>query len=56
MLIWLSHCFCSELQAEVEELGVTVEAEFYRSRDFVASRFAWEEREARITWSKGLTR
>ncbi|KAL0040074.1 hypothetical protein WJX79_005133 [Trebouxia sp. C0005] len=47
---------CSELQAEVEELGVTVEAEFYRSRDFVASRFAWEEREARITWSKGLTR
>jgi len=38
----------------VEELGVTVEAEFYKSRDFIASHFAWEERDAIITWSKGL--
>ncbi len=50
----LSHCLCSELQAEVEEL---VGADFFQSRDFGASPFAfsWDEREL-ITWSKGLTR
>lgn len=44
------------MQAEVEEHGVIVDAEFFQSRDFVASHFAWEEREALITWSKGLNR
>ena len=51
--ILLSHCLCSELQAEVEEHGVTVGPEFFQSSDFVASHFAWDKREL-ITWSKVL--
>ena len=50
-----SHCLCSELQAEVEEHCVKVDAEFFQSPAFVDSPFAWDEGEL-ITWSKGLTR
>ena len=50
-----SHCLCSELQAEVEELCVTIGAEFFQSPAFGASPFAWDEGEL-ITWSKGLIR